>query len=61
MKKKKKGITKWTDESDDAYDRKYKIKEGSRKDMMLDRKRGVPEDDDMKMIKRIRRATKSKK
>jgi len=39
---------KWTDASDDAYDKKNKIKEGSKKDIALDKKRGVPEDDKKK-------------
>jgi hypothetical protein len=34
---------KYTEASDDAYDKKHKIKEGSKKDMALDKKRGVPE------------------
>lgn len=33
---------KWTAKSDDAYDKKHGIKEGSKKDNALDRKRGVP-------------------
>ncbi len=39
----KKPTKKYTDKSDDAYDKKNKIKEGSKKDMSLDKKRGVPE------------------
>lgn len=33
---------KFTEAEDDAYDKKMGIKEGSRKDNALDRKRGVP-------------------
>lgn len=33
---------KYTAKADDAYDRKNKIKEGSKRDNALDRKRGVP-------------------
>jgi hypothetical protein len=36
---------KFTDASDDAYDKKKSIKEGSKKDKALDKKRGVPEDE----------------
>lgn len=36
---------KYTDASDDAADAKAGIKEGSKKDIALDRARGVPEDD----------------
>lgn len=39
---------KWTDASDDAWDKKNGIKEGSKKDMALDKKRGVSEDDKKK-------------
>lgn len=35
----------WTDKSDDLYDTKRHIKEGSTKDAKLDAKRGVIEDD----------------
>ena len=34
---------KWTDASDDAYDKKNKIREGSKKDIALDSSRGVAE------------------
>ena len=33
---------KWTEKSDDAADRKAGIKEGSKRDQELDRKRGLP-------------------
>jgi hypothetical protein len=33
----------WTEAADDAADKRAGIKEGSKKDMALDRKRGVPE------------------
>lgn len=36
---------KYTDGTDDAYDKKHGIKEGSKKDKALDKKRDVPEDD----------------
>jgi len=36
---------KWTDASDDAYDKKHKIVEGSKKDLKLDAQRGVAETD----------------
>lgn len=39
---------KWTDMKDDKADKKAKIKEGSKKDVALDKKRGVPEDDKKK-------------
>jgi len=35
----------WTDRLDDYMDQKEGIKEGSRTDKSLDKKRGVPEDD----------------
>lgn len=34
---------KWTVKKDDAYDKKNRIKEGSKKDNALDKKRGVAE------------------
>jgi hypothetical protein len=34
---------KWTEAKDDRADKKAGIKEGSKKDMALDKKRGVPE------------------
>lgn len=42
---KKGGKVKWTDASDDKMDKKAGIKEGSKKDMAIDKKRGVPEND----------------
>lgn len=42
MPPKPKGGTKWTPAKDDAYDRAHGIKEGSKKDNQLDRRRGVP-------------------
>lgn len=32
----------WSPKADDAYDKAHGIKEGSKKDNALDRKRGVP-------------------
>lgn len=37
----KKPAPKWTKKSDDAADKKNKIKENSKKDKALDKKRGV--------------------
>lgn len=42
---KKGGPVKMTDALDDKLDKKAGIKEGSKKDKALDKKRGVPEDD----------------
>ncbi len=36
---------KWTDATDDAWDKTHGIKEGSKRDLLLDKKRGVAEDD----------------
>lgn len=36
---------KWTDKSDDTWDKVHKIKESSKKDKALDKKRGIPEND----------------
>jgi len=36
---------KFTDASDDAYDAKHGIKEGSKKDLIIDAKNGVAEDE----------------
>jgi len=38
----KNGGSKWTEAKDKAYDRAHGIKEGSRTDNKLDKKRGVP-------------------
>lgn len=38
---KKPPAKKYTTKSDDAYDKKHKIKENSKKDKALDKKRGV--------------------
>lgn len=48
--KRKKGgtVKKFTDKSDDKFDKKNKIKENSKKDKALDKKRGVAEDDKKK-------------
>lgn len=46
------GKVKWTEKSDDAWDKKHGIKEGSKKDKALDKKRGVPEKDMPKKKKR---------
>lgn len=54
-KKKIKKVKKYTDASDDAYDKKHGIKENSPKDLRLDKMRGVSEDD---LAIRIKRATK---
>jgi hypothetical protein len=35
---------KMTEAQDDAYDKKHGIKEGSKKDQALDKKRGLPAD-----------------
>ena len=35
---------KWTEKSDDKADKKAKIKDGSKRDMALDKKRGLPKD-----------------
>lgn len=49
------GKVKWTDASDDRADKKAGIKEGSRTDRILDKKRGVPEDDTKKAPRKRRR------
>lgn len=38
----KKPAKKWTAKSDEKYDKAHGIKEGSKKDNALDKKRGVP-------------------
>ena len=35
---------KWTEKSDDAFDKKNGIKDGSKKDRKLDKARGLPAD-----------------
>jgi hypothetical protein len=40
MKKKLKG-KKWSQAQDDAYEKKHNIKEGSKKDLALDKKHGI--------------------
>lgn len=41
---------KYTEKSDDKADKKAKIKEGSKKDKALDKKRGVPETSAKKIL-----------
>lgn len=36
-------MKKWTKAADDKYDKAHGIKEGSKKDKALDKKRGVPD------------------
>lgn len=37
---------KFTEKSDDAFDKKFGIKEGSKRDLALDKKRGLSTKDD---------------
>ena len=39
------GKVRWTDKSDDRWDKQHGIKEGSKADRKLDKARGVPEND----------------
>ena len=43
---------KWTEKSDDKSDKKAGIKDGSKRDMALDKKRGLPKDIVMKNAKK---------
>jgi|APCry1669191860_1035381.scaffolds.fasta_scaffold16143_4 hypothetical protein len=43
---------KWTEKSDDKSDKKAGIKDGSKRDMALDKKRGLPKDVVMKNAKK---------
>lgn len=47
-------MKKWTDRLDDYFDKQNRIKEGSKKDKALDKKRGVPEDDKLKKLKLVK-------
>ena len=50
---------KYTEKTDDAYDKKRGIKEGSKKDMALDKKRGITED--VKSAKKVVKKAMKKK
>lgn len=49
-----KKVKKWTEASDDKYDKAHGIKESSPKDMKLDAKRGVPDMDMEKTLMKLR-------
>ncbi|HEX8932291.1 MAG TPA: hypothetical protein VF810_04000 [Patescibacteria group bacterium] len=50
---------KWTRASDDAYDKKHGIKEGSKKDKALDKKKGVPETKKRKRLSPVAKETRA--
>lgn len=50
-------MKKYTEKSDDAYDKKHGIKEGSKRDVKLDKMRGLPKE----VVKKGTKSTKKGK